>query len=474
MESEIQERSSDELGRSVSQRQGEQASYPIGLDNRGRVTNELGSPAIEESSCIPNPTNVPERGVSTEIPQIGVQTRQVNDNMSLSGQAHGQTSVRPANSSGPVGHVSALSEAWTVSEDDFNAASEETTATLSRMSLMIEGISRGLIASHAKEAEARSLKDQHVKLQEQLAACNLAKEALKLENAAIHVMLKATKQAHAETVGGDHHTGSSIDFNMLKIAIADDFKREIQALSTKLVSERAQNESLRLRVVEMQSKFDELKARSEAQLNKIDTMAQAIVRSTCYDFWNFIGERYHISGDPRPLITAFVDKNDDSMCNFESFAILNTPPLKPFVCEPAALVIPASTAPVDGEAANIIDLVDEEEEKTMANHSADENVPSKFRSPESLDRAKRSADSFPVTLSMKKSKKMGEWPPSELRSAYVKILSKKSWERFVGLPFFLPDDFQGEEVAAASKAFFLTRASYCGADFFTFLDMAVR
>ncbi|KAH9123458.1 hypothetical protein AeMF1_005553 [Aphanomyces euteiches] len=48
-----------------------------------------------------------------------------------------------------------------------------------------------------------------MKLQEQLADCNLDKEALKLENAAIHVMLEATKQAHAQTVGGDHHTGSS-------------------------------------------------------------------------------------------------------------------------------------------------------------------------------------------------------------------------------------------------------------------------
>ncbi|CAK4761857.1 unnamed protein product, partial [Aphanomyces euteiches] len=45
-----------------------------------------------------------------------------------------------------------------------------------------------------------------MKLQEQLADCNLDKEALKLENAAIHVMLEATKQAHAQTVGGDHHT----------------------------------------------------------------------------------------------------------------------------------------------------------------------------------------------------------------------------------------------------------------------------
>ncbi|KAF0725735.1 hypothetical protein Ae201684_015887 [Aphanomyces euteiches] len=103
-----------------------------------------------------------------------------------------------------------------------------------------------------------------MKLQEQLVDCNLDKEALKLENAANMSCWKQPNKQMPKRLVGITTQVRHIDFNMLKIAIAEDFKREIESLSTALDKERSQNESLSRRVVEMQLKFDEHKARSEA------------------------------------------------------------------------------------------------------------------------------------------------------------------------------------------------------------------
>ncbi|CAK4100942.1 unnamed protein product, partial [Aphanomyces euteiches] len=160
------------------------------------------------------------------------------------------------------------------------------------------------------------------------------------------------------------------------------------------------------------------------------------------------GKRAFIKGDPTPLIQAFLAGGAVSSERFESFAVIGSTPLQPRIFEPSPLFVNDAGAdmafsnhqPPDRQP-KIIDLALELEEMDDSG---------------SIDGKKRPTEivrlDVPISKKMRRfsgtghiqAKKDISWAPSELVELYSSIVAKKPWERFKGLPSFLPDEFKGE------------------------------
>ncbi|CAK4076265.1 unnamed protein product [Aphanomyces euteiches] len=113
---------------------------------------------------------------------------------------------------------------------------------------------------------------------------------------------------------------------------------QLTPLMNKLMRAKLKIKELSTSLEQSESRFLKLKKKSEIQLKKIDGVADRLVVSTIYKFWNFVGEQAFIKGDPAPLIQAFLGTDKTILEQFTGFAV-NSTPIQPRLFEPPSLDI---------------------------------------------------------------------------------------------------------------------------------------
>ncbi|KAH9071775.1 hypothetical protein Ae201684P_020215 [Aphanomyces euteiches] len=174
--------------------------------------------------------------------------------------------------------------------EKLHVATKGRDHSLNQANQAVKQIMAAAGAIKALEEQVLVLREEKGRMQDLIEAASAAYIALKLETEAARILAAASKEANfGSTSSRGETTVAHLISVMRKLKQA---KRKMKELSASLALS--------------ESRFADLKTKSENQLRKIDSMANGIVASTVYDFWNYVGKRAFIKGNPTPLIQAFL------------------------------------------------------------------------------------------------------------------------------------------------------------------------
>ncbi|KAF0741207.1 hypothetical protein Ae201684_003541 [Aphanomyces euteiches] len=178
--------------------------------------------------------------------------------------------------------------------EKLHVATKGRDHSLNQANQAVKQIMAAAGAIKALEEQVLVLREEKGRMQDLIEAASAAYIALKLETEAARILAAASKEANFGSTSsrGDSKGETTVAHLISVMRKLKQAKRKMKELSASLALS--------------ESRFADLKTKSENQLRKIDSMANGIVASTVYDFWNYVGKRAFIKGNPTPLIQAFL------------------------------------------------------------------------------------------------------------------------------------------------------------------------